>query len=62
MDRRTDIKIGIGSIIVDLIFLLEALIKILSGTADSVDYGTLIVCIFVLVIIVISWLLLKRRG
>ena len=55
-------KFFIGSVIVDLCFLLDAMIKINSGTADSVDYGTVIVSICVLVLISISWVLLKRRG
>ena len=57
-----DWKIGVVSVIIDIYFLLDALIKIKSGTADSVDYGIVIVSICVLVLISISWLLLKRRG
>ena len=57
-----DLKIFLGSVIIDLYFLLDALIKIKSGTADSADYGTVIVSVFVLALISISWLLLKRRG
>ena len=57
-----DWKIGVVSVIIDIYFLLDALIKIKSGTADPVDYGIVIVSICVLLLISISWLLLKRRG